>query len=235
MITNYKIYENNLNLNTIIDFTIIKDYYTIDNIKEYCNLAKEKKYYSVCTIPKHLSTVKSFLNDSNIKTVCMLGIPNGKQKIKIKLNQIRDNILNFDELDFIINYKILKDLSLEDDDEKKQNILNDLKNEIIKSVRLCHKDGKIFKAIIEIDELTYDEINTICNICSQCSVDYIQTSSGFSKNKLSLNDKIEKVKYIRKILPDYINIKISGGIRTPEQINEVRKYADRIGTSVKIF
>jgi deoxyribose-phosphate aldolase len=37
---------------------------------------------------------------------------------------------------------------------------------------------------------------------------------------------------MRKILPDEIKIKFSGGIRKIEQLKEIRGIADRVGTSI---
>jgi len=39
---------------------------------------------------------------------------------------------------------------------------------------------------------------------------------------------------MRKILPDYVKIKFTGGIRTTEQIKEIKTLVDRIGTSTLI-
>ena len=36
---------------------------------------------------------------------------------------------------------------------------------------------------------------------------------------------------MRKVLPEYIKIKVSGGIRTVQNADEFFEYADRFGTS----
>jgi len=39
---------------------------------------------------------------------------------------------------------------------------------------------------------------------------------------------------MRKILPEYVKIKFTGGVRVNEQIKEIKQYVDRIGTSTII-
>ena len=56
------------------------------------------------------------------------------------------------------------------------------------------------------------------------------TSTGKLPNDGSFESKIDKVKFMRKILPDDMKIKFSGGVRTTEQIKELSGIVDRIGT-----
>jgi deoxyribose-phosphate aldolase len=60
------------------------------------------------------------------------------------------------------------------------------------------------------------------------------TSTGKLPNDDSFETKLEKVKYMRKILPDDIRIKFSGGVRTTDQLKQLEQYVDRIGTSIII-
>ena len=47
--------------------------------------------------------------------------------------------------------------------------------------------------------------------------------------------KLEKVKFIRKIAPESLEIKVSGGIRTIDDISKFASYVDRVGTSSILF
>ena len=132
-----------------------------------------------------------------------------------------------------MNYNLLKKLSVETDEEYK-DIYEDILDDIKSVARVCHKDGVLLKVIIELDNLNYHQIKLACDICVDAGADYVKTSTGTSKSSISFEEKIEKIKYMRKILPDYMKIKISGGIRTKDQIQQALPYIDRIGTSIII-
>jgi deoxyribose-phosphate aldolase len=69
-------------------------------------------------------------------------------------------------------------------------------------------------------------------MCIDSNVDYIMTSTGKLPNDDSFEKKLDKIKFMRKILPDEIRIKFSGGVRNLNQVKELLPFIDRIGTSV---
>lgn len=215
--------ENNKNIfNSIIDYTNVSENLTNDNIKELCKNASENNFHSVCILSKFVIPVKSFIKD-NTKICSLIDFPYGKSSLKNKVKEIEESIINgADEIDVVINYNLIKELEYH----------NDLKTEIRELTEYCHKEGKIIKIIIEIGFLNYQEIETICKMCIESSVDFIMTSTGKLSNDNTFENKVEKVKYIRSILPDEVKIKFSGGIRTNEQIKELKPIVDRIGTSI---
>lgn len=229
-----KIYENKSNYNNKIDYTYLKDNATVDDIKQLCEEAEENNFYSICIRPSFVATAKAFLDDTNIKICTVIDFPNGNNSTMNKLKESDEAIIDgADEIDVVIDYKKIKKLSISTDDEY-NNIYQDVLNDIKNVTRTAHKNGIIFKAIIEIEELNFNQIKLACEICTEAGVDFIKTSTGFSKNKDSFDKKIEKIKYIRKITPEYIKIKASGGIRNQQQINQLLSYVDRIGTSIII-
>jgi deoxyribose-phosphate aldolase len=224
--------ENNIKykFNKIIDFTYIKQDSNIDKIKNICNTAKEYNFYSICIKPDYISYAKNFLSDTNIKICSMISYPFGNDTIKEKIKLIDKSIINgADEIDMVLNYKKIKKISSLKDEDKKNKELISIKENLYDITRKCHGlNNVLLKIIIETSELTYDEIKIACDICIESDVDYIQTSTGYFKGA-----DIDKVKFMRKILPDTIGIKASGGIRTLNDIqNFVNAGADRIGTSV---
>jgi deoxyribose-phosphate aldolase len=58
------------------------------------------------------------------------------------------------------------------------------------------------------------------------------TSTGKLSKDDTFETKVEKVKFMRKILPEEVRIKFSGGVRTIEQVKELKSLVDRIGTSI---
>jgi len=227
------IFENkqrNNKYNKIIDFTYLKNDVTVDKIKEVCEIAKKYNFYSVCVKPEYVSYSKQFLMDSDIKVVTVISFPKGNDKTKDKISQIEDSIIyGVDEIDMVMDYKLLKSLSKITDSEKYEQKINIIKNELFSVARLCHGiNSVILKIIIETGDLTLEQIKLSCDICVETGVDYVMTSTGLSKN----GAEESKVRFMRKILPDSIKIKASGGIRT---LNDIEKFvnngADRIGTS----
>ena len=84
------------------------------------------------------------------------------------------------------------------------------------------------KVILEISELSKNEIVKACEICVDAKADFIKTSTGFSKSGATLT----AVKIIKKTIRDQARIKASGGIRDIETaLKYIDAGADRIGTS----
>ena len=186
--------------------------------------AEDNNFYSVCILPQYVAVANSFLKNK-IKISALIDFPKGQSDVKQKINSIDEAIVNgANEIDVVINYKLIKD-------SEEQNTLE---NEIRELTEYCHKEGVIIKIIIEIGSLNYQEIEAICRMAINSNVDFIMTSTGKLPNDDSFETKLEKVKFMRKILPDDIKIKFSGGIRLNSQIKELLEVADRIGTSVII-
>ena len=208
----------------IIDYTRISDNLTNDKIKELCKEAENNNFYSICILPEYVSRAYSFLK-GEVKISALIDFPNGKRDIKIKTNDIDSAIVNgADEIDVVVNYKLIKNSEEHEDLEK----------EIRELSEYCHREGVTIKTIIEIGALNYQEIEAICKMCTNSNVDYIMTSTGKLPNDDSFETKLEKVKFMRKILPDEIKIKFSGGVRSLSQIKELSGIVDRIGTSALI-
>jgi len=208
-------------LNKLIDYTKVGDDLNTDKIKEICKDAEENNFYSVCTLPEHVSVANSFLND--VKIISLIDFPKGTSNVKKKIKDIDETLINgANEIDVVINYKLVKN----------QEEHEELSDEIRTLSEYCHREGVTIKVIIEIGALSLQEIDIICKMCIDGNVDFIMTSTGKLPNDNSYNTKLDKVKFMRKILPDEIKIKFSGGVRTTEQLIELKEYVDRIGTSI---
>lgn len=221
---------SNRDYNRVIDYTYLRPDANIDIIRQICKDAKQFNFYSVCIMPEFITYAKEFLKDTNIKICTVISFPNGTDKPNEKYKNVENSIINgADEIDMVMNYRLLKK-SLKIEDEEKRNIkLDMIRKEISDISRLCHGiNSVILKIIIESGELTLEQIKTACDICVEAGVDYIKTSTGFAKT----GAEEDKVKFMRKLLPDSVKIKASGGIRTLDDIKKfIKAGADRIGTS----
>lgn len=213
--------KEKLEYSKLIDYTKISSDLTNDKVKELCRDAEGNNFYSVCVFPEYVATAKSFL--TNVKISALVDFPKGESDTKEKINIIDESIVNgADEIDVVVNYKLIKNSEEHEELEK----------EIRELSEYCHREGTTIKTIIEVGALNFQEIEKICKMCIDSNVDYVMTSTGKLPNDNTFENKLEKVKYMRKILPDSIKIKFSGGVRTIEQIKDLSKLVDRIGTSV---
>ena len=216
--------------NKIIDFTYLREDANIDKIEEVCKMAKENGFYSVCIRPDFVSYAVNFLEGSDIKIVTVVSFPKGDDKTQEKVVEAQKAISNgADEVDMVLNWKLLQKWSKESDDEKKTDLEQKLYDDIRKVTDVCHgSDSIVIKVIIESGELTLDQVKKACELCSKAGVDFVKTSTGYQQ----VGAQIDKVRFMRSILPDHIKIKASGGIRTLQDIEAyVNAGADRIGTS----
>jgi len=229
-----KLNESQNTFNSMIDYTYLKENSTVDDIKQLCEEAVENNFYAVCVLPGSVGTAQAFLENTDVKVVTVISFPKGvdttNNKVKETMKAISDGA---DEIDVVMDFNQLKELSTLDGEEY-DDIYTELLEDIRYVTRACHSDGNILKVIIETDELNYNQIKIACEICVEAGADYVQTSTGYSKTVKPFSDKVDKIKYMSKILPDYMKIKISGGVRSIDQIDEVKPYVDRIGTSIVI-
>ena len=84
------------------------------------------------------------------------------------------------------------------------------------------------KVILEISELSKNEIVKACEICIDARADFVKTSTGFSKSGATLT----AVKIMKKSVKDQLKIKASGGIRDAETaLKYIEVGVHRIGAS----
>ena len=210
-----------MELSKYIDFTYLNEDCTTDKITEICNIAKDKGYYAVCCLDKFIVQAKGLLKSSGVKVVTVVSFPHGTDILESKLFYTKEAMKNgADEIDLVMNYQLLK-----------IGLINEPTKNISAISEIVHKEGKILKVIIESGELNYDEIKIACDICIKSNVDFVKTSTG----KIKTGEEIDKVKYMRNILPANILIKASGGIKAREPVIEfIEAGASRIGTSTII-
>lgn len=234
MLTTFEgfINENNQNnISNLIDFTNLSDDASIDDIKQLCETADENNFYTVCILPKYVATASAFLENTNVKICTVISFPKGTDSTKNKVVEANDCITaGAEEIDMVMDYKLLQTLTSENEEEYNEGY-EKLVNDIKSVAKNCHKNGVILKVIIETGALTYDQIRIACDVCIDAGADFVKTSTGFLKNDDTLEQKLQKVKFMKKILPDYMNIKVSGGIRTYEDATKFTPYVNRIGTS----
>lgn len=205
-----------MELNSYIDHTNLNNTATLKDIEKLCNEAMQYHFASVCVQPYYVPLAANLLKDSNVAVCTVIGFPQGMNTKEVKVFEAINAVENgADEIDMVINIAALKN---KDYDYVKEEI-----EEIRDSI-----DGKVLKVIIETCLLDSEEIIKMTEICNETFVNFIKTSTGFSK----YGARVEDVELINKHKNEVLEIKASGGIRTLEDAEAmIAAGATRIGAS----
>ncbi|MEL6863654.1 MAG: deoxyribose-phosphate aldolase [Bacteroidota bacterium] len=207
-----------MELAKFIDHTLLRPDCTKEDIARICQEAIEHQFAAVCVPPYYVKNAANILSEHRIKVATVVGFPMGYSAISAKVEEIKRAMNEgVDELDIVVNLNAVKN-----------GDWAHVRNEVDSITRAVHLKGKIIKVIMETGLLEKDEIIRLCNICTDISVDFVKTSTGFSGDGAS----VEIIELLRSQLSDSIKIKASGGIRTAQQANElIVAGANRLGTS----
>ncbi len=205
-----------MSINNYIDHTLLKPSATKTEIKELCEEAKRYRFFSVCVNSFYVPLAKQHLSTSNVKVCSTIGFPLGAMSTDAKVFEAVKAVEDgANEIDMVINIGMLKS-----------------KNYVAVYKDICDVKLAIgrtpLKVILEISELSKNEILKGCQICLDAHADFIKTSTGFSNGGATLT----AVKMIKKTIKDRAKIKASGGIKDLETaLKYIDAGADRIGTS----
>lgn len=197
-----------------IDHTMLKADATKETIIRYCTEAKEYGFASVCVNSCHVPLVASELQGSGVLTCCVVGFPLGAMLTSAKAYEASEAVkAGAAEVDMVINVGAVKDKNW------------DFVKEDIKAVVDASKPA-IVKVIIETCLLTDEEKVTVCQLSEEAGAAFVKTSTGFSTGGATIED----IRLMKKTVGDRLQVKASGGIRTPEFAAElIEAGADRIG------
>ncbi|HEX9825549.1 MAG TPA: deoxyribose-phosphate aldolase [Flavobacteriaceae bacterium] len=205
-----------MDVNSYIDHTLLKPSATERDIINLCEEAKLHNFSSICVNGCFVPLAKQILERSQVKICCVIGFPFGAMSTDAKVFEAKKAVDDgADEIEMVINIGLLRS----------KNYFRVLMD--ISDVKIAI--GKIpLKVILEISELSKNEMIRASEICLDAQADCIKTSTGFSKSGATLT----AVKIIKKTVRDKIKIKASGGIT---DLNTAQKYIDAgvagIGTS----
>lgn len=205
-----------MELNRMIDHTLLKQDASIEAIKKLCAEALECHFASVCVNPAFVPLAAKLLKGSDVKVCTVVGFPLGATLPESKAYEAKLAIeAGATEVDMVINDSMAKE--------------HDYKY-IEEEVRLVKKacGNILLKVILETCLLTDDEIIE----CSKASVrggaEFVKTSTGFSTGGAT----VHAVELMRKAVGPKIGVKASGGIHSKEEAEAmVKAGATRIGAS----
>lgn len=207
-----------MKLSKYIDHTLLKSDATSEEIEKLCKEAIEYDFYSVCVQPDYVSLCKSLLKDTNIKIACVIGFPHGSNKSETKLfESVQAKVDGADELDVVLNVSDVKNGSFD---------------KILREMKVIKKTQLVVKYILETCLLTEEEIEKVCKLAVESCIDFVKTSTGFSKGGATVKD----VMLMKSVVGDRVKVKASGGIRDYETAKQmIDAGAERLGASAGIL
>jgi len=208
-----------MEISSYIDHTNLNNSATLKDIENLCNEALKYHFASVCIYPYYVPLAKELLKGSNVAVCTVIGFPMGMNTKETKVFEAINAVeAGADEIDMVINIAALKNKDYEYVKEEIEEIRDSI-------------DGKVLKVIIETCLLTEEEIIKMTEICNETFVNFIKTSTGFSK----YGARVEDIELINKHKGEVLEIKASGGIRTLSDLEAmVNAGATRIGCSKSV-
>ena len=211
-----------MNIAKLIDHTLLKADATQAQIQRLCEEARTHGFGSVCVNPYWVKFAKTQLMQTDVKVCTVIGFPLGATTSQAKAFEAQDAVQNgADELDMVLNIGALKS-----GDE--ETVLADMR--AVRDVTQRH----VLKVIIETSVLTGAEKIKACQLAAKAGADFVKTSTGFNGGGATAKD----VELMRQHIPDTMQVKASGGIRTRVDAETmIAAGATRIGASsgVKII
>lgn len=204
-----------------IDHTILKPTTLLADVEKLCSEARQYGFAAVCVPPHYIKAARKLVDGSSVAVATVIGFPFGYSCTEAKVQEVRQAIADgADELDIVINLCALK-----------SGDTDYLSAEITACLQPARLHRKIVKVIIESGILTDEEITTCCRLYAAHKVDFLKTSTGYAEQGAS----VHAVQLMRTLLPEEIQIKASGGIRTFAFAQElIAAGATRIGASASV-
>jgi deoxyribose-phosphate aldolase len=205
-----------------IDYTLLKPTATAADFAQLYAIALARGYKAVCVPPNRVASAADALRGSNTLVCSVLGFPLGYSTTDTKVAEAHRLIqLGARELDLV--WQLGAFLGGE---------LHLVEQELQALRQVTRLAGVCLKVILESGQLNEAQLRKAAELCLNAQVDFVKTSTGFMDPPAEL----DKVQLLRDVLPSYIQVKASGGIRTRAQAEAfLAAGASRIGTSADLL
>lgn len=205
-----------------IDHTFLNPAGDENAVRKLCREAKRYGFCSVCVNPAEVPLAVRLLKKSDVKVCTVVGFPLGQNSAEIKIAEALDMLdKGADELDFVINVRLLK--------HNPEACFDEL-YACVSACRAADAQAQL-KLIIECCYLTDDEKILACSLAKRSGFDFVKTSTGFGPSGATEGD----VKLMRRVVGKKMGVKAAGGIRTREDAEKMIKAgADRLGCSASV-
>ena len=186
-----------MELNRMIDHTILKPEATEAAVQKIIDEAKEYNFFSVCINPCWVAFASEQLADTDVAVCTVIGFPLGANTPEVKAYEAADAIKNgANEVDMVINIGALKSQQY------------DYVRQDIQGVVDAAKGKALVKVIIETALLTDEEKVKACELAKEAGADFVKTSTGFSTG----GAKVADIRLMRETVGPDMGVKASGGV-----------------------
>lgn len=209
-----------MELNRMIDHTILKPEATEAAVQKIIDEAKEYNFFSVCINPYWVAFASEQLADTDVAVCTVIGFPLGANTPEVKAYEAADAIKNgANEVDMVINIGALKSQQY------------DYVRQDIQRVVDAAKGKALVKVIIETALLTDEEKVKACELAKEAGADFVKTSTGFSTG----GAKVADIRLMRETVGPDMGVKASGGVHNAEEaLAMIEAGATRIGASTGV-
>lgn len=209
-----------MELNRMIDHTILKPEATEAAVQKIIDEAKEYNFFSVCINPCWVAFTSEQLADTDVAVCTVIGFPLGANTPEVKAYEAADAIKNgANEVDMVINIGALKSQQY------------DYVRQDIQGVVDAAKGKALVKVIIETALLTDEEKVKACELAKEAGADFVKTSTGFSTG----GAKVADIRLMRETVGPDMGVKASGGVHNAEEaLAMIEAGATRIGASTGV-
>ncbi|MGJ3508106.1 deoxyribose-phosphate aldolase [Enemella sp. A6] len=200
-----------------IDHTLLRPDARRAEVDKLIDEALDAGFATVCVQPTWVAHAADRLRGSEVGVCTVVGFPHGASTSATKAFEAADAVeRGAIEVDMVVNIGAVVDGDW------------DLVRSDIAAVLDAVKGRAGLKVIFETCLLTDEQIVKTCELCSDLGVAFVKTSTGFSTGGAT----IEAVKLMSETVTNGVQVKASGGIRTPEQFEKfLAAGANRIGAS----
>lgn len=206
-----------MELNRLIDHTLLKPESTKADILKVVEEAKQYHFATVMVNPCWIATVAPLLEGSDVLPACVIGFPLGANTKAVKVFETKDAIANgAKEIDMVINIGELKG-------GNDAYVIDEIRAVKEACGSLC------LKVIIETCLLNEEEKIRATKDVVKAGADFVKTSTGFS----TAGATVEDVRLMKKETEGSDTlVKAAGGVRNHDDLLAmVEAGASRIGTS----
>lgn len=211
-----------------LDHALLHPTMTDPEIRAGCELARRLNCVTVCVKPSAIPLAVQELQGSSTAVGTVIGFPSGSHSTSTKVDEAKWACSQgATELDMVVNVgKVL------------QGDWDYVMDDIGAVLKIARQQEALLKVIFETDYVTRDEDKVrLCQICSQLSVDFVKTSTGFGFHKIQghydyIGATEHDIRLMRAETDKSIGVKASGGIRSrADAIRFLELGCTRLGTS----
>ena len=200
-----------------LEYTLINPRIRIDEIRQMCNVAKQKKYVCVCVPQWFVAYAKELLAGTDVKVCTSIGLPGGNSSTPSKYAEAKMAVENgADEVDIPVNMALVEENDLE-------AVKRDMQEAMIPAY------GKAaVKAVVETGKISQERLGQVIHVLKQCSVDYVVLSNIIGGRTYGADD----IKNVVRLCGENMKVKVLGDVKNAEKARSVLSTgAQRIGTS----